>query len=100
VYSKSQSQHRHASLKSNCPTRWNSTLLMIESIVNLQKAVDNALKKTRNVNLCLTSCDLDILKSVSTFLKQFVKFTELVSSSVPILSMVPLMKLQIKKICK
>jgi len=49
---------------------------------------------------CLTSGEQDLLKSLCVFLKGFEKFTELVSSSsVPTLSMIPLMKLQIKKMC-
>lgn len=94
-----QSQHRHISLKGSCPTRWNSTLVMIESVVDLHKAVDNTLKKIGHAELCLTSGELDLLKSLKSFLKGFEKFTELVSFSVPTLSMIPLMKLQIKKMC-
>lgn len=95
-----QSHHRHVSLKGSCPTRWNSTLVMMESIVDLYKAVENTLKRIGHVELCLTSGEQDLLKSLCAFLKGFEKFTELVSSSsVPTLSMIPLMKLQIKKMC-
>jgi len=32
-------------LKLSCPTQWNSSLVMVESIVDLFKPVQNALKK-------------------------------------------------------
>lgn len=40
-----QSSHHHQTVKASCPTRWNSTLYMIESIIDLQREVDNALKR-------------------------------------------------------
>ena len=50
---------KHLSLKASCPTRWNSILTKIDSIVQLQREVQNTLKKTGNRDLCLHSDDLD-----------------------------------------
>jgi hypothetical protein len=91
--------HKHATLKGSCPTRWNSTLAMIESVCDLQKAVDNSLKKIGHAELCFNANEVELLQALKKFLKEFAKFTELVSSSVPVLSMVPLMKLKIKQLC-
>jgi hypothetical protein len=92
--------HQHQSLKGSCPTRWNSILVMLESITDLHKSVDNSLKKIGKVDLCITSNEFELLRSVQSFLKDFEKFTEIVSSSVPVLSIVPLMKVKIKRMCQ
>jgi len=93
--------HRHSTLKGSCPTRWNSTLAMIESLTDLNKSVNNSLKKVGEAELCLSSDELVMLNSLTKILKEFEKFTELIScSSVPVLSIVPLMKLRIKRVCQ
>ena len=43
--------------------------------------------------------ELDVLEQLKTFLKPFEMFTDLVGSKIPSLSLIPLMKLQIKKLC-
>ena len=76
-------------------------LAMIESISHLHKSVNNSLKKVGEAELCLSSNELDLIAALVSVLKEFAKFTELVScSSVPVLSMVPLMKLRIKRVCQ
>ena len=76
-------------------------LAMIESISHMQKSVNNSLKKVGEAEFCLSSNELDLLAALTSVLKEFEKFTELVScSSVPVLSMVPLMKLRIKRVCQ
>ena len=42
----SRHMHLHASLKGDLPTRWNSTLEMVESIIDLKKPVKWTLKMT------------------------------------------------------
>jgi len=89
--------HRHVTLKGSCPTRWNSSLIM--SIIDMKREVMNMLKRIGKVELCLDSEELEILEQLKTFLKPFEMFTDLVSSTVPSLSLIPLFKLQIKKLC-
>jgi len=67
--------HKHATLKGSCPTRWNSTLAMIESVCDLQKAVDNSLKKISHAELCFNANEVELLQALKTFLKEFAKFT-------------------------
>jgi len=59
-----------------------------------------SLKKLGKVDLCLTANEQELLQAIKTFLNDFQKFTELVSSSVPVLSIVPLMKVKIRRICQ
>ena len=88
------------SLKASCPTRWNSVLLMIQSIVDLQREVDNSLKRNGQRELCLHEDELDFLKELIKFLTPFKNFTELFGSTQPTLSVVPIVKMKIRKICK
>ena len=64
-------KHKHNSLKNTVPTRWNSTLEMIESILDLQKPVDSVLKKIGKFDLCLCDDDIDLLKQLCAFLLLF-----------------------------
>jgi len=92
--------HQHTTLKLSCPTRWNSTLVMLESINDLYNEVQNALKKIGHVELCLHADEIDMVKQLVTFLKEFQLLTELVSTSGPTLSFVSLAELKIRKVCK
>lgn len=92
--------HRHQTVKSATPTRWNSTLFMVESIVQLSVEVNNTLKRCGYLPLCLNHDELNFLAELVVFLKPFCLLTELFSSSFPSLSTVPLLKLKIKKLCK
>jgi len=91
--------HSHSSLKSACPTRWNSTLEMVDSIVQLKRKVQNALKRTGDPELCLHNDELDFMTELVSFLKPYRDLTDLFSSTMPTLSVIPLMKLPIKKNC-
>ena len=84
----------------SCPTRWNSSLVMIQSILDLHSEVQNALKKIGHAELCIHAEELDILKQLASFLKEFEIFTDLVSSAGPTLSLISLMELKIRKMCK
>ena len=90
---------KHLSLKASCPTWWNSILTMIYSIVQLQREVQNTLKKTGNRDLCLHGDDLDFLRELVDFLRPLQSFTDLLSSHTPALAAIPLMKTQIRKLC-
>lgn len=91
---------QHTTLKLSCPTRWNSSLVMIESIRDLHSEVQNALKKIGHAELCIHAEELDMLKQLASFLKEFETFTDLVSSAGPTLSLISLMELKIRKMCK
>ena len=93
-----ETEHRHITLKGSCPTRWNSSLIMIESIIVMKCEVMNMLKRIGKAELCLDTEELDVLEQLKTFLKPFEMFTDLVGSKIPSLSLIPLMKLQIKKL--
>jgi hypothetical protein len=95
-----QNRSHHMALKGSCPTRWNSTLTMIESVIDLQQSVDNSLKKIGKAELCFSSNEYELLQALAVLLKDFEKFTELISTNVPVLSMVPLIKIKIKEICQ
>jgi hypothetical protein len=58
------------------------------------------LQKIGRLDLCLNSSQLDILKELCVFVKEFEMLTLVVSTNVPVLSMIPLMKLRIKRICQ
>jgi len=92
-------QHIHKSLKAACPTRWNSTLEMVQSIVDLEREVQSALKRIGRLDLCLHAHELDFLKELATFLKPFKDMSDLFSCSLPMLSTIPLIKMRIRKNC-
>lgn len=69
---------------------------MIESIVDLQAEVQNALKRIGQAQLCIHAHELDMLQQLGKFLKEFETFTDLVSTASPTLS---LMELKIRKMC-
>jgi hypothetical protein len=93
----SKHQHRHSSLKLSCPTRWNSFLQMIQSVLDLLREVQVALKRIGKAELCLDAEEISLLKELAKCLDPFQSFTDLFSNNCPTLSLVPLVKLQIKK---
>ena len=93
------SKHMHSSLKSAMPTRWNSTLNMIESIVDLQTEMNEALKRIGKYDLCIQDEDIELLNELRTFLTPFKEFTLIMSEISPNLSAVPLIRARIKKMC-
>jgi hypothetical protein len=91
----------HQTLKQFVCTRWNSNLTMISSILDLKSEVHNALLKTGNSHLCLFENELMLLDELHKFLEPFLELTELVSSSAgAVLSLQPMMKTRIKKLCQ
>jgi len=57
------------------------------------------LKRTGHPKLCLHNDELDFLTELVAFLKPFRDLTDLFSSIMPTLSVIPLMKMRIKKNC-
>ena len=55
-------------LKQECPTRWNSTYLMLESIVEQYDSIHDILKERSELRF-LYAVDQDLLKEVCSFLK-------------------------------
>ena len=93
--SKNVQVHSHTSLKAACPTRWNSTLDMLESIIDLKREVQNSLKRIGRADLTLHEDELDFITELVTFLKPFRALTDLVSLSAPTLSAIPLIKMRV-----
>ena len=75
-----QVERRHSTLKLSYPTRWNSTLAMVESI-DLQGEVHSSFKRLGHAELCLHAEETDMLKELVRFLKEFEGFTDLISTS-------------------
>ena len=86
----------HRTLKKHVPTRWNSVLSMIESLLALRKPVEECLKRIGHTNLIPSGLDWDILDEVRIFLKCFKELTDLVSGCNAGLSLIPLIKEDIK----
>lgn len=91
--------HKHQSLKSSVPTKWNSTLIMVESITELKAETQNALKRIGRFDLCFTETESSVLLELKVLLSPFRVFTDSFSSMLPTLSVVPLMKKKIRNIC-
>ena len=83
-------------MKASCSARWNPTLLMLESIINLEREVDNVLKHDGYRELCLHADELDILKELIDFLRHFKTLTDVFGVSQFTLSIMPIMKIKIK----
>lgn len=67
-------------LKTSCATRWGSRELMIERVLEQQRAISEVLsadKKTRN--LVLTWQDIDVLESIKKVLHPLIEFTDALS---------------------
>jgi hypothetical protein len=73
--------------------------MMIESILDLQKALNEALKKIGKFDQCLTEDDLSTLTELRTFLSSFKPLTWLVSECNPNLPLLPLMRTRIMTAC-
>jgi len=58
-----------------------------------------ALKRIGKADLCLDTDENELLVEMKNFLKPFESFTGLVSSQTATLSLAPLIKLQIRKLC-
>lgn len=95
------SAHRsgHQTLKNSVCTRWNSTLTMVESILDLFEPMNEALRRVGKFDLCLDEDDRGILQELRVFLTSFKSMTLLVSACNPNLSLLPLLRTRIMKAC-
>ena len=72
-------------------TRWNSTYHMFQRITEQHQAITTALCLSSGSELCLSSSDMDMLKSIITFLKPFeATTTEMSADSVSVSKVIPL----------
>ena len=90
-------RHLHESLKMACSTRWNSTLQMIESLIDLRRKAMNTLKRIGKADTCIDADEYEFLDELRQFLKYFRTFTDIVNTHKSTLSLVPLIILEIKK---
>jgi len=72
---------------------------MIESILDNVDEVNGALLRTGNRELTISPIEKGMLCDLRRFLKPFAEFTKLVSSSVPSLGLVVLIRAKIKRVC-
>lgn len=94
-----QGSQTHKTLKTTVPTRWNSVLNMIRSLVSMETEVTEILKRIGKPLLCLLPDDIKLLCNLVSFLEDFEKFTLIISEVSPNLSAIPLIRARIKKIC-
>lgn len=59
----------------------------------------NSLKRIGKVDMCLHTDEVELLEELRKFLQPFESFTELVSTTTATVSLNPLIKLQIRKMC-
>ena len=88
-------------LKQDCPTRWNATYIMLESILEEYDKVHDILGERRELRY-LYAVDKDLLLAVTDFLKHFKVASEKVCSdrSVTIHLVVPLHYRLLSTVCK
>jgi hypothetical protein len=79
--------------------RWNSTLVMIDSILDNMDEVNGALLRTGNRELTISPIESGMLSDLRRFLKPFADFTKLVSGNVPAMGVVVLIKAEIRRLC-
>jgi len=87
-------------LQQEIPTRWNSCLAMMKSLLQMKKEVDNVLKLIGHYEKCLKGTEWAIIEELSHFLSPFQDFTDLVKTSVTSLSLIQLIRKEITDICK
>jgi len=93
-------QSGHQTLKNSVCTRWNSTLTMVESILDLYDPMNEALRMIGQFDLCVDEDDRGVLQELRVFLSCFKSMTLLVSACSPNLSLLPLLRTRIMKACE
>lgn len=92
--------HKHATLKASMPVRWNSTLTMVESILDLRQPICEVLKKLAKSDMILDKDDFELLQQLRQFLTMFNDITNLISENSPNLALIPLIRTNITKSCQ
>ena len=87
--------HRHESLKKSVVTRWSSILHMVSSILDNAEAIDKLLLRQGLRELRLDDDEKVLLSELKDFLAPFELFTQMVSSSGAMLSLVPLIRAEV-----
>ena len=87
-------------LQNEVPTRWNSSLSMIDSLLHLRAEVTNSLKQTGHYDKCLKAHEWAVLEELRNFLQSFASMTDLVSSHITYLSLIPLVRAEVIDACK
>ncbi len=85
----------HRTLKKSVVTRWNSTLHMISSILDNFEPVDKILVRLGLRELRLDDDERAMLTELRDFLAPFENFTQMVSSTGALLSLIPLIKAEV-----
>ena len=81
------------------PTRWNSTLHMIESLIDLRREAMNTLKCIGKADMNIDADEYELLDELRQFLKYFETLTDMVSAYKSTLYLAPLIKMENKKMC-
>ena len=92
-------QSGHQTLKNSVCTHWNSTLTMVESILDMYDPMNEALWKIEQFDFCVDEDDCGVLQELCMFLSYFKSMTLLVSTCSPNLSLLPLLRTHIMKAC-
>ena len=58
-------------LKQEIPTRWNSCLAMLKSLLEMRKEVDNCIKMTEQYEKCLKGSEWALVEELIAFLSRF-----------------------------
>lgn len=86
-------------LKQEMPTRWNSCLMMLRSLCQMRKEIDNCLKLIGRFDKCLKGSEWSTVEELTNFLSHFEELTELVSTKVTSLSLIYLVRKEIIDVC-
>jgi hypothetical protein len=82
-------------LKNEIPTRWNSCLVMMQSMLEMRKEVHNCIKMIGHYDKCLKGSEWAVVEDLAAYLSHFHDLTDLVSSKVTSLSLIQLMRREI-----
>jgi len=90
---------KHHTLKNSVPTRWNSTYLMVSSVLDLLQEANASPIKIGKHDLRLSAVETNLLNEIRSFLAPFKSYTQLVSGNQPTLSLIPLIRDAIAQHC-
>jgi len=92
-----KSVHSTTSLKKYCPTRWNTILTMLDSLIENQTLVERCLSQLRLFDKMCSNEEIEIILGLSCFLKVFKTANEvLCGEKYPTVSLVLLFRAEIE----